>query len=309
MFSRLSECPYAWFYRSFISRILLLSGGLKMMKLPILFFVFCLLPAFPGNAQDVDNDEVSSFEEERRRFYLGFPINGIVKVNPGSSPAQGTTWFNREPAYLLDFSADLDPWHEWIVGFSFGFQRLANTKESQDFLPEAYLSGADLLSTRTFTMNKELRANTYSPMFYSEYNFVHWDHFILYARVETGLTVYGSNARISYKDILGHRQVPFSNRDAATSFNAGVGLGVKRENKLLGFKLGLIYQAQTKVRFRSQEEYLHYSYQFDASQYDFRGVPDDSKFTVLQAGDGTAHRYSPLYVQLGVYFFIGGYGE
>jgi hypothetical protein len=284
--------------------ILLFTANLLPMNRFVYSVFLSFLVVFCGNAQ-----ELSSYEqpvEERRLFRIGFSINGILNVNPGSSPSQGLTWFDHESAYVIDFARELDYDRKWLVGFSFGFQRLAWNLEVRNYFPEEYLSGAYLDGTSDFSLFNKYNASTYSSLIYSEYDLVELDRFIGFARVETGATVYRSNARITYKDVSGHNQVPVSNREAGTSFNAGFGLGVKYEREVFGLKLALIYQAQTRVRFRSREEYLNYAYDFDASTYDFRGAPDDSKFTISESGDRTGRRYSPLYIQLGIYFPIGG---
>lgn len=272
-------------------------------------FLSCFV-FFRGNAQEYPASEESESSsnptddllEDPRIFRLGYSINGIVSVNPGSSPAQGLTWFDYRPGIVIDFSGELDSWHQWLLGFSFGYQELARNKQTEDFFPVEYLSGTDLDGARAFVMKKELKASTYSPMIYSEFNFLTWEYLTFYARAETGATIYGSTARISYKDLSRDKQIPVSDREAEASFNAGLGLGVKIDKWLIGIKFALIYQAQTRVRFRTQEEYLNYTYDFDASTYDFKGSPDHSRFSIGKTGDGSGRRYSPLYFQLGVYF-------
>lgn len=243
----------------------------------------------------------SAFSElEQRVFRFGVSLNGIFGVNPGVSPSQGLTWFDDQAAIQLDVSLELDSWHQWLAGFSFGFQRLMQKKQPRTFSPEEYLSGSDLQQTRALTVDYIFNANTYSPMFYTEYILVTLGEFSGFVRAETGSTIYSAGAKIAYKYESGKRQVPVVNRDLAASFNAGIGLGVRLTKGMFEFKLAAIYQAQTKVRFRSQQEYENYTFHFDASEYDFKEAPSDSEFTIIPSGDGTARRYSPFYIQLGI---------
>ena len=257
---------------------------------------------------DINNISTPS---QRRVFRFGYGINTVLSMNQtrfGSSKSRGLSWFNDRPVHVFDLSGELGSRRNWILGFSFSFQRLGKFNESRTYLPEDYLTGSDLQGTSEFTAGFELKANTYSPMFYTEYSIVNFrKNFSAIVHAEAGLSIYRADMSVSYRDTCGCDKKPVSDWEMSSSFNAGLGLGLKWEYRFIGLKALLTYQSQTKVKFRSQEDYQNYTFDFDAAHYDFKGSPPDSRFSVLKSGDGSARRYNPLYLQVVLYFRIGPY--
>ncbi|MNY18054.1 hypothetical protein D3C86_1514090 [compost metagenome] len=195
---------------------------------------------------------------------------------------------------------------KWLIGFSFGFQKLGSITRSETYLPEDYAQGQTDFGTLPLEVKFQLKARTYAPLLYTEYRVLDsWKGFSAFTRFEMGMTMYRASSEISYRDSCDCKKIPVSDWNMSTAFTVGLGLGVKWEYKFIGLKALLTYQVQTKVNFKEREEYEAYSFGFDALDYDFRGGPENSRFTIQKAGENLRRGYNPLYLQVMLYFRIG----
>lgn len=238
---------------------------------------------------------------------LGYGINTIISLNQNqfSSSRNGLSWFNDHPAHVFDLSGELGKRRKWVAGFSFSFQKLGNLLREKTYQPSDY-GFVDDPELNPFTVKFGLKARIYVPQVYTEYSFVNFGkQFSGIIRLEAGLSIYRAHMDVKYKDTCGCEKILASDWDMPVAFNAGVGLGFKWQYRFIGLKALLVYQSQTKVNFRGQEDYSNYSFDFNASNYDFRSIPATSAFTILKSGEETWKRYNPLYLQFMLYFRIG----
>jgi hypothetical protein len=249
-------------------------------------------------------------EKEYSSFRLGYGVNTIVGMNENQVNTQRSkdlSWFNDRVGHVFDVSGNLGVRKKWTLGFSFGFQKLGNIEHTKTYSPEDYLpSGSLFQGVRPLTPTMKLKARTYSSMLYTEYDFLDFgEHFSSFVRGELGMTIYRAYSEVNYSDTCGCKKVAVSDWEMSTALTAGLGVGLKWEYRFVGVKAFIAYQAQTKVKFKDQGSYANYSFDFDATNYDFQGKPSANKFAILKSGDQVSRSYNPWYIQFMLYFRIG----
>ncbi|WP_343748579.1 hypothetical protein [Fluviicola sp.] len=241
---------------------------------------------------------------------FGYGVNAIVGMNQNQVNTmrfRDLSWFNDHVAHVFDFSGSLGVSQKWGLGVSFAYQKLGDFAFSRTYQPEDYLGpGSQQTKTTPLTAAWGLKARTYTPSLYAEYNFLKMGaHFNGFVRADLGMTVYRAYMDVHYQDTCGCSKMVVSDWEMASSLNVGLGIGFRWEYEFIGLKALVSYQAQTKVNFRDADTYSNYSFDFDAAHYNFDGRPAANKFTIVKSGDQGLAKYDPLYIQFMLYFRLG----
>lgn len=247
-------------------------------------------------------------KKQRNALRLGYGMNFIAALNTSlsnSGERSDFSWFKDRPAHVFDLSGSLGATRKWALGGSFGFQKIGNFSSSRTYLPADYLANANQQEgLQPLDLTLKGKASSYSLLIYTEYEVLRfWKNFNMIARGEIGTTIYRAYMSVNYMDTCGCNKVPVSDWEVSSSFNAGVGLGLKWEYRFVGIKALAVYQSQTKVSFKSRDEYEGYTPQFDATNYNFKGSPGSALFAINKDDSGSARtNYSSFYVQFMLYF-------
>lgn len=258
-----------------------------------------------------DPDRIGNLTPEKHGVLrFGYGVNTIVGMNQNQVNAmrfRDLSWFNDHVAHVFDVSGSLGSGQKWVLGFSFAYQKLGNFGFSRTYFPEDYLApGSEHSNTRPLTAKWALKARSYTPSLYTEYNFLKMGtHFSSFLRADIGMTIYRAYMDVHYQDTCGCSKMAVSDWEMATSLNVGLGIGFRWEYRFVGVKALVSYQAQTKVNFKDESAYENYSFNFDAAHYNFNGKPAANKFTIVKSGDQNPLRYDPLYLQFMLYFRLG----
>ncbi|WP_300665269.1 hypothetical protein [Fluviicola sp.] len=250
------------------------------------------------------NDLVAG--KRRNVFRFGYGINAIIRMDrnqTGFRTMNDLSWYNDRVGHVFDFSGEMGSRSRWLLGFSFGFQKLGQMNQSKSYLPEEYGQGGSGSENFPLEATFELKARTFTPLLYTEYRFMApWKGFSGFVRADMGMTIYRAYMEVSYRDSCGCQKVPVSDWEMSTAFHAGFGIGVNWEYRFIGVKTLIGYQMQTKVKFRERDAYENYTFAFDPAQYEFKGNPGDNRFSIQKSGSAAPRSYNPLYFQVMIYF-------
>ncbi|MNV00428.1 hypothetical protein D3C71_905890 [compost metagenome] len=244
--------------------------------------------------------------KRRNAFRFGYGINTIIRMNrsqTGSRLVNDLSWYNDHPAHVFDFSGELGTQSRWLLGFSFGFQKLGQLNQSKIYLPEMDAQEGSDFGNLPLEAKFELKARTFTPLLYTEHRFMApWKGFSGFVRADMGMTIYRADMKVSYQDSCDCQKIPVSDWEMSSAFHAGFGIGVNWEYRFIGIKTLIGYQMQTKVKFRERAAYENYTFDFNPAQYDFKGSPGDNRFSIQKSGIDTPRSYNPLYFQVMIYF-------
>lgn len=256
----------------------------------------------------LDLNKLNGLVASKRRniFRFGYGINTIIRMDrnqTGSIIMNDLSWYNDNVGHVFDFSGELGSQSRWLLGFSFGFQKLGQMSQSKRYLPEMYMQEGIDFGDFPLEAMFELKARTFTPLLYTEYRFMApWKGFSGFVRADMGMTIYRAYMEVNYQDSCGCQKVPVSDWEMSTAFHAGFGIGVNWEYRFIGLKTLIGYQMQTKVKFRERDAYENYSFNFNPEQYDFKGNPGGNRFSIQKSGSDVLRSYNPLYFQVMIYF-------
>lgn len=254
-----------------------------------------------------DHSSPFNTKKDSTSLRFGFGLNTIVGMNTGQSRlGTNLSWFNNNPASVFEIAGLVGKQHRFVLGGSMAFRRLGSFSISREYRPEDYLPTSKIGGTHALTVTLHEKVRMFTTLLYSEYRLHDFGGGVqAFVRGEFGFTRFSANMTETYKSTCGCEKYPHSEVEAYTSFDAGMGVGLRWENRFLGFKTFVIFRNQTKVGLKQEDSYQNYAPVFNAVNYNFKGDPRPNRFSIQTTPAENRHTYGFVYIQFTLYYILG----
>ncbi len=265
---------------------------------------------------DDDSDSYSDYSNDSEGINLPFRIgygqyyNLYTSSRTLENPAGlevDKSWLSSRPLNVIEIWFRVGTWKRTAIGWTIAFRKLGIYKNSTTIDVPTEMAGQSGRHALTYDFNK--KANTFGGSMFYEPSIIgeDGDLFRLTARIDMGVYNYSYSATINYRDTCNCSQTPLSYRgSSSTLFSTRLGIGAELDFGVVGIKGLLGYEFQSAGWFTTKHQFDSWYGDFDRREYDYNGMPDDSRFSIPQyTEDKIRSRTGFLYAGFSVYLNLG----
>lgn len=237
-----------------------------------------------------------------QRFMLMNNVHNLVENDPNAD----VDWLKKSPGH--QFSVSILPGfrENWTFGVSFYLQRLLKERENMsDLMPADQFPYNYFDDPIQFRRDVTIYGNAaiVERRLYS----TPMEEFRVFTRAEVGFLRYTAKAEIGHrmkKDTTYNFESYSKEKETATVFSGSLGVGVQYQHGFIGAHLIAGYQLQTSHSFLPRNQFNEWKAIYHPENYN--GVPNDDQFSIEKDDiPDNKVRFSQLYLQFSVVFFIG----
>lgn len=278
-----------------------------------LFLALIFLPFGGLFAQTFPGDFIEERDLEKKRiprfrfdYGMQFLVMNQTQNLVTNDPLADQDWLFKSPGHQLSLSMLPGYRENWTIGVSFYYHRLLKEQEDladlmpADQFPYGYYENEIQFrrSVRVFGNSLLVERRLFStPM----------EEFRVFARGELGYLRYKAKARIGQDqqmDSTSSFEVFSKAEEVSSVFSGTLGLGIQYQKDFIGVNLLAGYRMETAHSFLPRNQFNEWKAEYYQQNYD--GYPSDDEFGIKRDNiPDNKHRFSQLYIQLSVLFFIG----
>lgn len=279
----------------------------------ILLFALLVLPLKSVVAQNIPDNFLDLQPEEKRRiprFRVDYGMQFLTLNQTNNlvtnDPHADHDWLFKSPGHQFAVSILPGFRENWTIGASFYYHRLLKEQEDLvdilpvDQFPYGYYSDA-------FQFRRSVRVFGNSLLFERRLYSTPMDEFRVFARGELGYLRYKAKAKIGQDqqmDSTSSFEVYSRANEASSVFSGTLAVGVQYQKDYIGLNVLAGYRMETAHSFLPRNQFNEWKAEYYLQNYD--GDPSDDEFGIAQDNiPDNKYRFSQLYLQVSVLFFIG----